>query len=123
MKRIFAERLQETRKDKGITQEQLSIKLNIPKSTISSWERGLAEPNSQTQILIAKVLDTTVGYLIGETDTNTPNILDNEILNNGQHFFRFDTKDLNEKEIVELNEQLEDMASILINSIVKRRKK
>ena len=55
------------RKSKGLSQEELAIKLNVVRQTISKWERGLSVPDSDMLISISEVLETTVSTLLGET--------------------------------------------------------
>ncbi len=37
---MFSENLKAMRKAKGYTQEELAIKLNVTRQTISKWEKG-----------------------------------------------------------------------------------
>ena len=55
------------RKSKGLSQEELAIKLNVVRQTISKWENGLSVPDSDMLISISKVLETPVNTLLGET--------------------------------------------------------
>ena len=64
------------RKQKGLSQEELSIKLNVVRQTISKWEQGLSVPDAEMLISISKVFDTPVSTLLGETITEeSPNNL------------------------------------------------
>lgn len=53
------------RKQKGWSQEELAVKLNVVRQTISKWEKGLSVPDSEMLIRIADELDTSVGVLLG----------------------------------------------------------
>jgi putative transcriptional regulator len=55
------------RKSKGLSQEELAIKLNVVRQTISKWEQGLSVPDSEMLISIAEMLETPVSTLLGET--------------------------------------------------------
>ena len=55
------------RKSKGLSQEELAIKLNVVRQTISKWERGLSVPDSDMLISLSEVLETPVSTLLGET--------------------------------------------------------
>lgn len=55
------------RKSKGLSQEELAIKLNVVRQTISKWEQGLSVPDSDMLISISEVLETPVSTLLGET--------------------------------------------------------
>lgn len=68
---IFGERLQELRKDKGLTQQDIAKKFNTTKQAISRWENNLSEPDFDTLLKLSTELNTTVAYLIGETDDPT----------------------------------------------------
>ena len=54
------------RKAKGLSQEELAIKLNVVRQTVSKWEKGLSVPDAGMVIQIAEVLATTVNVLPGE---------------------------------------------------------
>lgn len=63
---MLKENIKESRKLKGISQEELAIKLNVVRQTISKWEQGLSVPDSEMLISISKVLETPVNILLGE---------------------------------------------------------
>lgn len=63
---MFHENLKTMRKAKGYTQEELAIKLNIVRQTVSKWEKGLSVPDADVLCKIADVLDTDVSTLLGE---------------------------------------------------------
>ena len=62
---MFSENLKAMRKSKGYTQEELAIKLNVTRQTISKWEKGLSVPDVDFLFKIADVLETNVGTLLG----------------------------------------------------------
>ncbi|WP_418558541.1 helix-turn-helix domain-containing protein, partial [Ruminococcus sp.] len=62
---MFSENLKAMRKAKGYTQEELAIKLNVTRQTISKWEKGLSVPDVDFLFKIADVLETNVGTLLG----------------------------------------------------------
>lgn len=64
---MLNENLRILRKNKGLSQEELAIKLNVVRQTVSKWEKGLSVPDSDMLIQIANALDTTVNALLGET--------------------------------------------------------
>ena len=64
---MLNENMKAIRKSKGLSQEELAIKLNVVRQTISKWEQGLSVPDSDMLISISKVLETPVSTLLGET--------------------------------------------------------
>ena len=62
---MFGENLKSIRKSKGYTQEELAIKLNVVRQTVSKWEKGLSVPDADILVRIADVLDTDVSVLLG----------------------------------------------------------
>ena len=69
-KRLFKmlnENMKAIRKSKGLSQEELGIKLNVVRQTISKWEQGLSVPDSDMLISISEALETPVSTLLGET--------------------------------------------------------
>ena len=63
---MLNENIKAIRKSKGLSQEELAIKLNVVRQTISKWENGLSVPDSDMLISISEVLETSVGVLLGE---------------------------------------------------------
>ena len=66
---MLNENIKAIRKSKGLSQEELAVKLNVVRQTISKWEQGLSVPDSDMLILISEVLETPVSTLLGETIT------------------------------------------------------
>ena len=63
---MLNENIRRIRKLKGLSQEELAIKLNVVRQTVSKWENGLSVPDSSMLIMLADELDTTVIELLGE---------------------------------------------------------
>jgi len=64
---MLNENMKAIRKSKGLSQEELAIKLNVVRQTISKWEKGLSVPDSDMLLSISEVLETPVSTLLGET--------------------------------------------------------
>ena len=63
---MLNENIKNLRKAKGISQEELAVRLNVVRQTISKWERGVSVPDSEMLISLAEELDTSVSILLGE---------------------------------------------------------
>ena len=63
---MLNENIKRIRKSKGLSQEELAIKLNVVRQTVSKWENGMSVPDSSMLIMLADELDTTVSELLGE---------------------------------------------------------
>lgn len=63
---MLNENIKTSRKLKGLSQEELAIKLNVVRQTISKWEQGLSVPDSEMLISLSEELDTPVSTLLGE---------------------------------------------------------
>ncbi len=64
----FAERLQQLRKEKGISQRELEEDLNLPLNFISQIENGQRQVRYKALILIADYFDVSIEYLLKRTD-------------------------------------------------------
>ncbi len=64
---MLNENIKALRKSKGLSQQELAIKLNVVRQTISKWEQGLSVPDSDMLVFISEVLETPVSTLLGET--------------------------------------------------------
>lgn len=63
---MLNENIRAIRKSKGLSQDELVIKLNVVRQTVSKWENGLSVPDSDMLISISEVLETPVSVLLGE---------------------------------------------------------
>ena len=63
---MLNENIKRLRKSKGLSQEELAIKMNVVRQTVSKWENGLSVPDSCMLITLADELDTSVSVLLGE---------------------------------------------------------
>ena len=68
---MLNENIKAIRKSKGLSQQELAIKLNVVRQTISKWEHGLSVPDSDMLISISEVLETPVSTLLGEAVVET----------------------------------------------------
>lgn len=68
---MLNENMKAIRKSKGLSQQELAIKLNVVRQTVSKWEQGLSVPDSDMLISISEVLETPVSTLLGETVIET----------------------------------------------------
>lgn len=68
---MLNENIKAIRKSKGLSQEELAIKLNVVRQTISKWEQGLSVPDADMLISISEVFETPVNKLLGETAVET----------------------------------------------------
>lgn len=65
---MLNENLAKIRKERGLTQEALAIKLNVVRQTISKWEKGTAVPDADTLCKVADALDVSVSVLLGDPE-------------------------------------------------------
>ena len=64
---MLSENIKAIRKSKGLSQQELAVKLNVVRQTISKWEQGLSVPDSDLLVALSKALETPVSTLLGET--------------------------------------------------------
>jgi transcriptional regulator with XRE-family HTH domain len=67
----FNEKIQELRKQKGLTQEELAEKLYVSRTAISKWESGSGYPNIESLKAIAKFFSVTVDELLSSGEVLT----------------------------------------------------
>lgn len=69
---MLSHRLKVARKTKKLTQEQLAVKVQTTKGTISNYENGHSTPSNEMLVLLAKTLNVTTDYLLGNTNNPIP---------------------------------------------------
>lgn len=63
---MLQENIRTFRKERGLTQEELAIRVNVVRQTVSKWEKGLSVPDADMMQRLAEVLEVTVSQLLGE---------------------------------------------------------
>lgn len=63
---MLNENIKAIRKQRGLSQEELAIRLHVVRQTVSKWEKGLSVPDSDMLVKIAEVLETSIGDLLGQ---------------------------------------------------------
>lgn len=64
---MLCENIKTLRKSKGLSQEELAVKLNVVRQTVSKWETGLSVPDADMLISLSEVFETPVSTLLGES--------------------------------------------------------
>lgn len=83
------------RKEKGVSQEEISKILNISQSNYSKYERKEIEPDINTLIKLADYFHTTIDYLVGH---EVPYQLDKAMFNEEQLAIIDELKNLNKEQ-------------------------
>ncbi len=62
---MLNENLKTLRKQRGLSQQELAVRLHVVRQTVSKWEKGLSVPDADTLIRIAEILEVSVETLLG----------------------------------------------------------
>lgn len=81
---MLNENLKTLRKNKGYSQEQLAVRLNVVRQTVSKWEKGLSVPDAPMLVEIAEIFSVSVSELLGndieqENKTDTLEVIAQEL--------------------------------------------
>jgi transcriptional regulator with XRE-family HTH domain len=69
---MIVERLKKLRNEKGLLQKELASSLGISPVRYNLYEKGKREPDHATLTTIARELETSSDYLLGNTDDPRP---------------------------------------------------
>lgn len=64
---MIGEQIKAARKAKGVSQEELAVRLGVVRQTVSKWENGMSVPDADVLIKIAELLDVPVSQLLGSS--------------------------------------------------------
>ena len=62
---MINENIKHFRKTRGMSQEEMAVKLNVVRQTVSKWEKGLSVPDADMLSKLADVLEINVSELLG----------------------------------------------------------
>jgi len=65
---MLQENIKTYRKERGLTQEELAIRVNVVRQTVSKWEKALSVPDADMLQKIAEVLEVSVSQLLGREE-------------------------------------------------------
>lgn len=68
---MLSDNIKTLRKEKGLTQEEFAIRLNVVRQTVSKWEKGLSVPDAEMLQKMAEVLEVDVTELLGVPNAST----------------------------------------------------
>ncbi|NPV74542.1 MAG: helix-turn-helix domain-containing protein, partial [Pelotomaculum sp.] len=73
-RQLFAKRLRELRKSKGLTQKELGRRLNVTEAAVGMWEQARRLPDPEVLSRLAGILGVSVDCLLGNPhpDPSTP---------------------------------------------------
>lgn len=61
-------RIMQLRKEKGLNQVGLGLKLNVSQKMISAYESGVHQPSVDTLLELSRIFNVSVDYIIGNSD-------------------------------------------------------
>ncbi len=87
----FGDRLTQVRKQRSISQAELAKKIGVHGAVIGRYERGEVKPSIEVASTIAKALDISLDYLVGNSDL----MLDQKIISRVQNIQELDIENQN----------------------------
>lgn len=77
----LADKILSLRKQSGLSQEDLAVKLNVSRQAVSRWEVGSAQPDASNVLQLSKLFGVTSDYLLNddyESDQDVPVVKNTE---------------------------------------------
>lgn len=71
----LSNRLKSTRERRGLTQEQVSEKINVEIGTLSGYERAYRKPSPDMLLKLADLYRVSTDYLLGRVDNPTDELV------------------------------------------------
>lgn len=71
---MLGDNIRKLRELRGLTQEELAKKLNVSRTTMSSWEINRTEPSSGQITQMSKILGCSVSMFFGEEELPEPEV-------------------------------------------------
>lgn len=76
---MLSENIKHFRKAKKLSQEEMAVRLNVVRQTVSKWESGLSVPDADMLIQISTLLEVPVSRLLGIESQAEPRDLSGEL--------------------------------------------
>ncbi len=62
---MIGENIRRARRGRGVSQEELAVKLHVVRQTVSKWEKGISVPDADMVVRLAEALEVAVSDLLG----------------------------------------------------------
>lgn len=77
---MFADRIKELRKEKGMTQVDLAKALGVSTGTVAMWETGKRNPSFDMLNTLSDLFDKRIDYILGTSDdARSPKLTEEEL--------------------------------------------
>ena len=81
MKETFGQRFLRLRKEKGLTQDDIALKVNISPQAVSKWENGISMPDISILGDLADILGVSLDELLGRSQPCTVKLAEEKDIN------------------------------------------
>ncbi len=75
----FNEKILKLRKEKGLSQEEMGMELQVSRQTISKWEAGQSYPDFTRLVMLSDFFDMTLDELVKDIDVQE--VRENSLIN------------------------------------------
>ena len=112
-----AERINQLRKKKGISQSELAEVIGVKNNTVSTWERGTRKPDFEALNLLSDYFEVSFEYILGSSDKEEARVkpTQNELDQLASSALADDLYD-NMKKYCQLSTKSQKMIDALINA-------
>ena len=62
---MLNENIKAIRRSKGLSQQELAVKLNVVRQTVSKWEQGLSVPDADLLLALSEALENACQHVAG----------------------------------------------------------
>ena len=116
---ILADKIIENRKKNGWSQEELAVKLDVSRQSVSKWESGAAYPEMDKMIQLCKMFDLNIDELLNKNVNEVKESKQSKININKyiDEFLSFITKTINMFSDLTFGGKMKCLIEIILNQI------
>ncbi|GAB2023179.1 helix-turn-helix transcriptional regulator [Pseudolactococcus yaeyamensis] len=95
---MLPERLKSSRLEAKLTQKEITEKLEISQPSYAQWEKGIRTPNLERLQELAKILNVSTDYLLGNTDEKNSTKFEDDLEKSLDSFHAFSGKKMTDND-------------------------
>ena len=96
--KIFGRRVKDLRENADMSMDELAKELGVSKSRINMWENNGTIPRGDVLIQLANYFKVTTDYLLGNDDTSSLSITNQQLSSLQRNLAKLNSKDLEKAE-------------------------